>query len=209
MDIHQWLPLAAVCLLGAMSPGPSLAMVIRHTVSGGRHCGYVAAWCHTTGIAVYAALSVFGLAVILLKAQLLFRLIAISGACYLIWMGIGSFRQRADKFELSQSGSPSSSPIDAARDALAVSLLNPKILLFFVALFSPFVQSAHNSHGVLIITPWLIDGFWYSLIVTVLSRAGLLSWIRRHNRYIDWICGLILLGIGVEVIFSTLAPLLS
>lgn len=207
MDISRWLPLAAVCLLGAMSPGPSLAMVIRHTISGGRRCGYVAAWCHTTGIAVYAALSVFGLAVILLKAQLLFRIIALAGACYLIWMGIGSFRQAAGKFELSQSAA-SSSPVDAARDALAISLLNPKILLFFIALFSPFVQSAQGSHGVLVLTPWLIDGCWYSLVVTILTQAGLLNWIRRHNRYLDWICGLILLGIGIEVIFSTLSSVL-
>ncbi|CAG9294919.1 threonine/homoserine/homoserine lactone efflux protein [Celerinatantimonas diazotrophica] len=205
MDINQWLPLAAVCLLGAMSPGPSLAMVIRHTVSGGRRCGYIAAWCHTTGIAVYAALSVFGLAIILLKAQLLFHLIALAGAGYLIWMGVMSFRQTANKFELNSSrDAVRSSPTDAARDALAISLLNPKILLFFIALFSPFVQSSHSSHGVLVMTPWLIDGCWYSLVVTILSRAGLLSWVRRHNRYLDWICGLILVGIGVEVIFSTL-----
>ncbi|MFM2485992.1 LysE family translocator [Celerinatantimonas yamalensis] len=203
----SWLPLAMVCLLGAMSPGPSLAMVIRHTVGGGRRNGLVAAWCHTSGIAVYAALTVFGLATLLVQARSLFALIAMIGGGYLIWLGWGSFRcdQSATTLPIT---STQSSLLAAARDGLSISLLNPKILLFFIALFSPFVvQSAHR--GWLIATPWVIDGCWYSLVVLLLSQARILDWLRAHQRYLDRFTGLILLGIGGYILLTTISAALS
>ena len=69
MQFSAWLPLAAICLLGAMSPGPSLAMVIRHTLSGQRLGGLAAAWSHATGIAIYASITVMGLALLLTRAH--------------------------------------------------------------------------------------------------------------------------------------------
>ncbi|MFM2482434.1 LysE family translocator [Celerinatantimonas sp. YJH-8] len=195
-----WLPLAAVCLLGAMSPGPSLAMIVRHTLSGRRKEGLTAAWSHATGIAIYATLTVLGLAVLLTKAHLVFTVISLLGACYLIGLGTQALFSRGGALDL-QQGAAVGSVWHAARDGFAISLLNPKILLFFIALFSPFVAREHViSHHVLVMTPWFIDGLWYSVVVMLLSQASILQWMRRHSRWIDRITGCILLGIGLVVI---------
>ena len=202
MNFSQWLPLAAVCLLGAMSPGPSLAMIVRHTLGGGRRNGFVAAWCHSSGIAIYAVLSVLGLAVLLLKAQSLFHVIALIGGGYLLWMGWGAFHQSAGTLEFVDSQSRLSLQ-RAARDAFAISLLNPKILLFFIALFSSFVEQAQGVHGILIATPWLIDGLWYSLIVLLLTQSHVLNWLRHHRLWFDRLTGIILLGLGADVVLGS------
>lgn len=44
MTLTVWLSLFTVCLLGAMSPGPSLAIVAKHSLAGGRIHGLATAW---------------------------------------------------------------------------------------------------------------------------------------------------------------------
>ncbi len=94
MALSTWLGLLAICCLGAMSPGPSLAMVLRHTLSGGRLHGVVCAWAHSIGIGVYALVTLLGLAVVLEKSPLVFNGIALIGACYLAWMGFQALQSK-------------------------------------------------------------------------------------------------------------------
>ena len=94
MSLSVWLGLFAISCLGAMSPGPSLAMVIRHTVGGSRLHGIVCAWAHSLGIGFYALLTLFGLAIVLKHSPILFNSIAVIGALYLAWMGINALRSK-------------------------------------------------------------------------------------------------------------------
>ena len=66
MTLSAWLSLALVCLLGAMSPGPSLAIVVRHSVTSGTRAGAICALSHGFGIFLWAALMVSGLGALLL-----------------------------------------------------------------------------------------------------------------------------------------------
>ena len=52
MTLATWFSLLAICCLGAMSPGPSLAVVLRHTISNGRAHGMVTAISHAAGVAI-------------------------------------------------------------------------------------------------------------------------------------------------------------
>ena len=61
MTLTTWLSLLAISALGAMSPGPSLAMVVKHSLAGGRTNGIATAWAHASGIAIYAFITLIGL----------------------------------------------------------------------------------------------------------------------------------------------------
>ena len=135
MSWISWLSLISICLLGAMSPGPSLAVVVRHTLGGSRAKGILCAWAHSLGIGVYAFITLLGLAVVIQEAPTVFQGISIAGALFLIWLGIQAFRKSGNITE-KLSGGQSTRTIQAVRDGLAISLLNPKILIFFLALFS-------------------------------------------------------------------------
>ena len=104
MSFSAWLSLVAICCLGAMSPGPSLAMVVRHTLGGSRAKGIVCAWAHSLGIGFYALVTLLGLAVVLKKAPVVFNGIAILGALYLAYLGIQALRSKGGMSEKLAAG---------------------------------------------------------------------------------------------------------
>ncbi|HKI74867.1 MAG TPA: LysE family transporter, partial [Pseudomonadales bacterium] len=67
MTLAVWLSACVVCALGAMSPGPSLAVVIRNTVSNGGREGVATAWAHAVGVGLYALATTFGLAALIIR----------------------------------------------------------------------------------------------------------------------------------------------
>ncbi|MBB1362714.1 LysE family translocator [Shewanella sp. SR44-4] len=205
MTLSAWLGLLAICCLGAMSPGPSLAMVVRHTLSGGRLHGIVCAWAHSIGIGVYALVTLLGLAAILKASPLMFNAIAIIGAIYLAWMGIQALGSKGGMQQKLAAGEATSLWI-AARDGLAISVLNPKILLFFLALFSQFVLAAQTTTGqaLIVFTPLIIDGLWYTVIAFVLSHSAVLPKLRAKAKLIDRLSGIVLILLSIRVIYTLL-----
>lgn len=203
MSFTTWLGLLAICCLGAMSPGPSLAMVVRHTLGGSRLHGIVCAWAHSIGIGIYALVTLLGLAVVLKASPLLFNGIAIIGALYLAWIGIQALRSKGGMQQNLAAGNKTSLLV-AARDGLAISLFNPKILLFFLALFSQFVLAAETIAGqtLIVLTPLVIDGLWYTLIAIILSHSAILPKLREQGVWIDRVSGVVLIGLAGRVMFT-------
>lgn len=203
MSFSTWLGLLAICCLGAMSPGPSLAMVVRHTLGGGRAKGIVCAWAHSIGIGVYALVTLLGLAVVLKKAPLVFNGIAILGALYLAWMGVQALRSKGGMQDKLAAGQPTSA-LTAARDGLAISLFNPKIMLFFLALFSQFVMVADslNAKSLIVLTPLIVDGLWYTIIALLLSHSAVLPKLRAKAGLIDKISGVVLILLALRVVIT-------
>ena len=85
MTFFIWFQFALVCLIGAMSPGPSLAVVIRNNVNYNRMAGILTSLGHGLGIGVYATAAVLGLGFILQANQMLFLIIQISGLFFFIF----------------------------------------------------------------------------------------------------------------------------
>ena len=203
MSFSVWLGLLAICCLGAMSPGPSLAMVVRHTLGGGRGKGIICAWAHSIGIGVYALVTLLGLAVVLKQAPMVFNGIAIIGALYLAYMGVQALRSKGGMSDKLAAGK-STDALTAARDGLAISLFNPKIMLFFLALFSQFVMVADNmtAKGLIVLTPLLVDGLWYTLIALVLSHSAVLPKLREKAALIDKLSGVVLILLALRVLVT-------
>lgn len=198
LSFSTWLALIAVCALGAMSPGPSLAVVIRQTVAGSRVRGVATGCAHAVGIGIYALLTSFGLAVLVTGSPAIYRLLALAGSGYLLWLGIGALRNGGDVIAPGD-GVASRGVMAAARDGFAISLLNPKIAVFFLALFSQFVRPGMGAgtHALMSATAMVVDATWYALVAVVLSRAGMLGLLRRHGRWIDWATGTVLIALAL------------
>ena len=75
MNFTTLLGLSFVCAMGAMSPGPSLAVVLRNTISGGRRQGIMTGIGHGLGFGIYASIAVMGLSAILLANESLFSIL--------------------------------------------------------------------------------------------------------------------------------------
>ena len=200
MTLATWFSLLAICCLGAMSPGPSLAVVLRHTISNGRAHGMVTAISHAAGVAIWALLTVWGLAVLVVEWPLVYQLLTYAGALYLMWMGIKALRSKgAGPMHVEPVKAPIS---EAARDGLMVSLLNPKLAFFFIALFSQFVSAELVLADKLIMmgTASVIDAGWYMIVALALSHSQVLDKLQSKSATIDKISGVILLGLAMRVL---------
>lgn len=206
MTLTIWLSLFTVCLLGAMSPGPSLVTVTKHSLAGGTTNGLAAAWAHAFGIGVYAFISMVGLAVIFHQLPWLFQVISYAGGAYLAYLGFNALRSKGG-IAAKLSAGQTVSVWQSAKEGLLISLLSPKIALFFAALFSPFVASVSTIEGKLLMvaTPFAVDGLWYTVITLMLSNSHILDKLRRHAVVIDRLSGIVLIALAVKILFSVTA----
>lgn len=178
--LADWLAVLAVCLLGAMTPGASLVVMLRQTSQRGAAAGLTAAWAHAAGVAMYAVATVAGLAVWLDRYPATGRAIALLGACYLAWLGLGALRAAWARAEPAD-GRAGSRLGPAARDGFVTALANPKVAGFFLALFSQFVTADAGVGRQLLLasTAVGVDGSWYSVVVWLAARP---RWRRLYQR---------------------------
>ncbi len=200
MSLMLWLSLLLICILGAMSPGPSLAVVLRQTVSNSRGHGIAAGCAHALGVGLWAAMTVWGLALLVSRHEMIYQAITWAGAAYLVWLGIGALRHAATP-ELQAQKAAHESLLSAARSGMLVSLLNPKLAVFFTALFSQFVSADQiwQDQMLMVLTAAIVDGAWYSLVAVLFSQPRLLAWLRRHLKRVEQLTGVVLIGLAVRV----------
>lgn len=203
MSLTVWLSLVLVCMLGAMSPGPSLVVMAKHSLAGGRLHGIVASWAHALGVGLYACITLLGLAVVLQQSPTVFKIIAYAGAGYLIWLGVKSLQSKGGVAAKIEAGEPASL-LEAARDGAMISMLNPKLALFFIALFSQFVAVGTDllSRSVIVATPIVIDGLWYTLVAFLLSSPKVIDKLRSNAVIVDRLCGIVLILLAVRVVVT-------
>lgn len=204
MTVADWVTLVGICFLGACSPGPSLAIVLKHSLTGGRLQGSVVAMAHAFGVGLYALLSISGLALVIVTSERLFALLQWVGALYLIWLGLKGLRSKAaDPAEpvLTEAALGA-----AARDGFMIVFLNPKIALFFIALFAQLVGVDNNSLDKLIcaFTAMIVDGLWYLLMAWLMSQPRWHSRLQRNAHWLQRLFGVILIGLAAKLVVSLL-----
>lgn len=202
MELTSWLALAAICVMGAISPGPSLALIIRNTVQGGQGHGVATALGHGLGVGIYALITALGLAILITQTPLLFDLIRYGGAAFLAWLGIKALLARPAGGEAGKEEGHPPRGRQGALEGFMVAFLNPQLAIFFIALFSQFVHAdtGWREGGIMMLTAGGIDALWYVLVALVLSRGPVLAWLKAKSTVIDKVSGLVLLGLALKVV---------
>lgn len=200
MTFMTWLALAGVCITGAMAPGPSLALILRYSLRDGRRNGALAALTHGTTIGLYAACVLAGLGALINTSPIIYNILQYGGALYLLWLAYHALRSPGAHFSIAQQQqTPWWKPV---RDAAAIACLNPKIAMFFLALFSQFITPDESwlTHLTMVLTVGGVDVIWYLLVACVLVNTPLLTGLRQHPRRLDQISGVVLLLVALMVL---------
>ena len=207
MTLSAWLSLALVCLLGAMSPGPSLAIVVRHSVTSGNRSGVICAFAHGFGIFLWAALMVSGLGALLLAQPTWFDGLRALGAGFLMYLGCRALM--AQRGAAADTGQTNSGGGKAVREGLVIALSNPKVAVFFAALFSQFIQPDATVKTQLIIatTAAVIDALWYTVVAVLLSRPAWSGRLMQHGGLLERGFGVILIVLSAAVLWSIWQPI--
>ncbi|MBB5210200.1 LysE family translocator [Microbulbifer hydrolyticus] len=207
MDWLAWLSLAGVCALGAMSPGPSLLVVVRNAANGFAH-GAACAIAHGLGIGCYALLTALGLGLILTGSPLLFGGLQWAGALFLVYLGWKSIRAPAPEPgqpPATEPAVPAQSVASAAAQGFGIALFNPKVALFFAALFSQFVGLGQATVTKLAMAGLAagIDMLWY-LLVSAALFFGRRKGIRpgRWSHRLQQLFGVLLIALAARLLWQ-------
>ena len=202
MTIYQWIQLALVCLMGAMSPGPSLALIIRNTIKKNRFNGILTAISHGLAVSIYALFAVLGLGFLLQTHQEFFIGLKILGSISLLILGIYFFinaktieNNNYNKQKLSSN---------SFLQGFFVAFLNPKILVFFVALFSQFIstEATKMEKLILVLTSGIIDIIWYVFVAVFITTYSIKKFIYSHTDKIEKFMGILLILVSVSILYK-------
>ena len=199
-----WVQFAAICLIGAMSPGPSMALIITNSIKYGRLSGILFSLGHAIGIGIYATVSVLGLQFILINNLFLFNAIQFCGSVFLLILGILFLRDTAHNFSLENE----QKNVNSFMQGFAISILNPKILIWFAAIFSQFIEISSTNFVKLamVLIASSIDGLWYIILTIVVTGFGLKQFLEHNTNIIQKISGVVLISISIIILHKTLSP---
>ena len=137
----------AACVLLAVTPGPNMALIIAATLSSGLAGGLVTLIGCLTGLAILVTIAAVGMTSVMLLMAEWFDFIRWMGAVYLVFLGARQLWSWWRRRHVAAIGGPSPLPEPGGLSAggrylqgLAVSLSNPKVLLFLGAFFPQFVS---------------------------------------------------------------------
>ena len=195
----------AAALVIVLSPGPDTLLILRYTFAAGRRTGLATVAGVQIGLAVHTILAAIGLSLVIASSETLFRAIAIAGAAYLAWLAIQGFRSALINFGTSD-GSMQIGASKAARDAMLTNLLNPKVILLFLALMPNFVVVEHGQVPlqltILGIALIAVNTVWQGVLMLGAEQAR--RWLDRPGiqRALSWGTGAILLTFAVGLLIE-------
>lgn len=204
LDAAALIPVVLVLMGGAVSPGPSLAVVLRNTIVGGRARGVACSVGHGIGFGIYAFLAISGIALLKSAGMQWAVALELAGAAFLVWIGVSMIR--APERDLNEEDGHPESERDGFIEGFLIAFLNPKIFVFLTAIFSQFIDAEMVMQDRLILAAvaLFIDTSWYVIVATTLSGTPMLEKLRKKGKLVDITVGVILLGLAAAILLARL-----
>ena len=203
MSIIIFIKILIVCLLGAVSPGPSMVVVMNNALFKNRFHGILTSLGHGFGIGMYALFAVLGIALIIKTNLFVFNGIKFISIIFLIYLGVKSIISKSKldfgKYNLNDG-------ITSFSQGVSISLLNPKIFIWFIAIYSQFMSVDNDLffNTVLVLTAAIVDALWYITLTLLVTSKIALDFIKNKNGLLQKFVGIIFIAIGFLLLVEML-----
>jgi RhtB (resistance to homoserine/threonine) family protein len=200
--LNDWLTVAVVAGLVIIGPGPNLAMTLRNSLVHSRQAGVCTAAGLAVGDLVHISGWLVGLGVVISKSVLLFNLLKGLGAAYLIYMGIRSLQAKKQNRPATAKAIPvAMSPGVAFRTGFLTCLLNPKVTLFFLALFTQIIRPntplpVQVVYGLTVVG---IEFSWFALVAVAMSQSVVKNRFLSISHWFERVMGIVLIALGLRL----------
>jgi len=201
---------ALACVVLVLTPGPNLMYLISRTLCQGRAAGMISLAGTTTGFLFYAVAAALGLTAVFVAIPMLYDAVRWAGAAYLLWLAWDAVRPHGAGGLFARRDLPALRPAVLFRTGMLTSILNPKVALFYLALFPQFVDPSRGSvllQSLLLAAVQItIDGIGDMLFVLAAARAA--RWLGERPSWIAvqrWVLGGVFAGIAVKLAFDARA----
>ncbi|MDE7314140.1 MAG: LysE family translocator [Mucispirillum sp.] len=200
-DITNYYGFILAVIMLSLTPGADTVFILTKSITGGYRQGIASVAGIVCGLFVHTILASFGLSVILMTSALLFNIVKIAGAVYLIYLGIKALKSKSSININKENVSPSFFIV--FRQGFFTNILNPKVALFFLALLPQFVKSNAESP-----VPFLILGLTFIFIGSLWSlflvwASARISNTLRHSKfsyYLNKTAGVIFIVLGLNIL---------
>ena len=170
---------AVACVLLVLTPGPNLMYLISRTLCQGRTAGIVSLAGTTSGMLFYALAAAFGLTAVFVAVPVLFDIVRWAGAAYLLWLAWDAVRPQGRGGLFARRDLPTVPPATLFRTGMLTSILNPKVALFYLALFPQFVDPSRGSV--------LVQSLVLAVVQIAIAVAGDLLFVLAASRAAAWL----------------------
>jgi threonine/homoserine/homoserine lactone efflux protein len=202
---EQLLSFSFFTMLLALSPGPDNIFVLTQSLVNGSKKGIATTAGLISGCIVHTTFLAFGVSVIIATSLTAILVIKIIGATYLLYLAVKVFRSN-DQIDISQNVSPKSN-WELFKIGVIMNLVNPKVLLFFLAFFPSFLWKPNEGtvlqFYILGITFMLVSFIIFSSIAVLAGSIS--SFILKYKKagfYLKWLQIFVFLGIAIFILFT-------
>ena len=175
MPIELWLAYVATCAVVLAIPGPTILLVLSYAITHGRTATIPVVAGVALGDSLAISLSLIGLGTLLAASAFWFTLIKWMGGLYLIYLGVKLVRG-SGKIARVESDPEKKSSFKLFSSAFVVTALNPKSIVFFIALLPQFISASHPVTQQL----WILGVTFVTLAIVGATSYALFATSIRH-----------------------------
>ncbi|GBU11592.1 threonine efflux pump [Enterobacterales bacterium] len=204
-----FLTVALMHIIALVTPGPDFFFVSQTAASRSRKDAMMGVVGITLGVAVWAAVALMGLHLILQKMAWLHQIITVGGGLYLCWMGWQLLKSARAKKRAGDSAEVETTVDLPARGrtfmrGLLTNLSNPKAVIYFGSVFSLFVGDnvSGGERGGLFIMIVAETFVWFSVVAMVFALPTMRRGYQRLAKWIDGVAGVMFAGFGIALIVN-------
>ncbi|MEP5762665.1 MAG: LysE family translocator [Litoreibacter sp.] len=189
MDLQIWLAFVAASVALLLIPGPTVLLVLSYAISQGKRVALATVGGVAFGDFLAMSASLAGLGALVLTSATLFLVLKWLGAAYLVYLGIKLFRSASMASLGSLESVTETTALSVFGHATAVTALNPKSIVFFIAFVPQFVvvESPLLPQFAILIATFVglaaINALAYALMADKLrskiARPSVLTWFAR------------------------------
>ncbi|KEA65505.1 Threonine efflux protein [Marinobacterium lacunae] len=194
----EWLLFLGITVGGAMVPGANLAIVLRNTLNGSRRDGILTVLGLACALFIHGTLSLLGITALIQQHPSLFEIMRWFGAAYLLLIGMHQLFKRGAPSPQKATFTPGPAPF---LSGLLISLFNPKVLIYFIAIFTQVIKPEQSLAEQLlyVATPALAEVTWFTLVLTLLSRPGVQRRLTGIRTALERCVGGAMVALGVKL----------
>ena len=206
----SWVEIATFALATTLlvaSPGPNGVLIARTVPTSGIAAGFANIAGFFTAFYIHGTLSILGISIILLQSATAFTIVKYLGAAYLCWIGIKSLRQAI------QCDMPAPGNVMPARrkhslwraytEGLLTNGLNPKVSMFYLAVFPQFIPASDHPTAtafLLVFVHSMINVIWFGAVVILFSRLAGLIRSSQFQRWLKCVTGAVFIGFAAKLL---------
>ena len=179
-------------------------MVSRNAINQHRRAGLLTSFGIGTGILIHGTYCILGLALIISQSLIGFSVLRYIGAVYLIYIGTKALFTKQKSFKICQLNKASLTNWQAYSDGLLVNLLNPKCIIFMLAIFTTIIKpdTSYVLQFIYAADLALITMFWFCILSVILTHSRVKKVLNRGQYVMGKIMGSFLVIFGLDLLLK-------